>query len=109
MITAAFFHGPSQQYHFGAVPTFNSLVFGRSQEQGHVHGLLHLLQGEAHVGKVSTTVFGLGLSLVFCGQSWRERTFETGVASSECNTGVSLLWLSLDSTVCVVLSLFELW
>ena len=43
--------------------------------------------------------------LFFAGKVWRERTFETGVASSECNTGVSLLWLSLVCTVCVVLSL----
>ena len=32
--------------------------------------------------------------LFFVGKVWRERTFETDVASSECNTGVSLLWLS---------------
>ena len=36
----------------------------RSQEQGHLHGLLR--QGEA---RISATVFGLGLSLVFCGHS----------------------------------------
>ena len=43
--------------------------------------------------------------LFFAGKVWRERTFETDVASSECNTGVSLLWLSLVCTVCVILSL----
>ena len=48
------------------------------------------------------------VSVLFFAGKVGGRTFETGVASSECNTGVSLLWLSLDSTVCVVLSLFEL-
>ena len=44
-------------------------------------------------------------TLFFAGTVWRERTFETSVASVECNTGVSFLWLSLVCTVCVVFSL----
>ena len=49
--------------------------------------------------------FGVSVLVDFAGCARTERTFETDVASSECNTVVFLLWISLVCTVCVVLSL----